>query len=166
MMFSVDSHRPFREDLHADLRHAWLRRHQERDGVNFIKEDAESALQLFKLMEPVTARDVGYEAKFWGLSPSSNYAVSGDRSQLSTGGGGSIPGPNTSTIAFPPCRYCGQRVDHPPEQCPLVRAVEYDKQGNIKRVELGPRVVPQPNPYPWRPSPPYTNPGPHWVSFN
>lgn len=41
------------------------------------------------------------------------------------------------------CRYCGlsnHRMDRP-ELCPQVRAVEYRKDGSVKRVELGPRVV-------------------------
>lgn len=56
-----------------------------------------------------------------------------------------------SDVTVEPCRYCG--AFHGP-LCPMVRAIEYYRDGRVKRVELGvPPITPAPY-VPWYPAHP------------
>ena len=60
----------------------------------------------------------------------------------------SLPQQSSTAVSIPKCPYCGgtqgDGTVHAPEECYMVRAIEYHPNGAIKRIEFGNRLVQQP----------------------
>lgn len=70
---------------------------------------------------------------------------------------------DSTTVAQNTCRFCGG-VYHAPEPCLMVRAIEYYRDGSLKKVELGPRIIYPTTTWPWISPPIYPSIGqPAWM---